>query len=104
MSSAIPPFPAYCGVEPYIFVCYSHRDTSMVYPEIIRLRDQGINIWYDEGIAPGEVFTDELADAGEGCSRFLFFATPNSVASRFCLNEVNFASTLKFHTWGMQEN
>ena len=63
MSTSIPPFPAYSGAEPYVFVCYSHGDASMVYPEITRLREQGINIWYDEGISPGEVFTDELADA-----------------------------------------
>ena len=43
------PFPAYKGDEPYVFVSYAHDDSSRVYPEITRLRDQGFNIWYDEG-------------------------------------------------------
>jgi hypothetical protein len=33
------PFPAYKGDDPYIFVCYAHDDSEMVYPEIIRLRE-----------------------------------------------------------------
>ncbi len=47
------PFPAYKGDEPYIFVSYSHEDDGFVYPEIRWLKDQGFNIWYDEGITPG---------------------------------------------------
>ena len=47
------PFPAYQGDEPYVFVSYAHDDAPVVYPEISRLRDQGFNIWYDEGIEPG---------------------------------------------------
>ncbi len=47
------PFPAYEGSEPYIFVSYSHEDAAAVYPEIEWLRQQGVNIWYDEGISPG---------------------------------------------------
>ena len=27
------PFPAYDGDEPYVFVCYSHEDPEIVYPE-----------------------------------------------------------------------
>ena len=28
------PFAAYTGDEPYIFVCYAHEDSAIVYPEI----------------------------------------------------------------------
>ena len=59
------PFPAYKGEEPYIFVCYAHEDSDVVYPELQRLHDSGVNIWYDEGIAPGHEWTQELADAIE---------------------------------------
>ena len=57
------PFSAYQGDEPYIFVCYAHEDDEIVYPEIRWLRDQGINIWYDEGISAGKVWRRELAVA-----------------------------------------
>ena len=45
------PFPAYTGDAPYIFVSYSHEDDEIVYPEIQWLKDQGFNIWDDEGIS-----------------------------------------------------
>jgi dienelactone hydrolase len=85
------PFPAYQGDDPYVFVCYAHGDARLVYPEMRWLRDQGINIWYDEGISPGEEFPQRLADAILGSSLVIFFATPTSVSSRHCRDEAYFA-------------
>ena len=84
------PFPAYKGDHPYIFVSYAHDDSEAVFPEIKWLRDQGFNIWYDEGISPGSTWRDEVALALTQCSVFLYYVTPRSVASTNCLNEVNF--------------
>lgn len=39
--------PAYKGDEPYVFVCYAHENTDIVYPEIQWLQDQKLNIWYE---------------------------------------------------------
>ena len=85
------PFPAYKGEEPYIFVCYAHEDSDVVYPELQRLHDSGVNIWYDEGIAPGHEWTQELADAIEGSAQMLNFVSPASVESRHCRSEVQYA-------------
>ena len=84
------PFTAYQGDEPYIFVSYAHEDAERVYPELEWLRRQGFNVWYDEGISPGEVWREGLARAIKDASLFLFYVTPNSVASQHCLREVNF--------------
>jgi len=85
------PFPAYKGDEPYVFVSYSHRDSSAVFPEIIRLRDQGFNIWFDEGIEAGTEWREELAKAIEGAKLLIYFVTGDSVLSDNCRKEVNFA-------------
>ena len=85
------PFPAYQGNRPYVFVCYAHEDSAAVYPEISWLRDQGINIWYDEGISPGTRWSDELADALTRAALVLFFCTPESVKSEHCQDEIAFA-------------
>lgn len=85
------PFPAYKGDEPYIFVCYAHKDRDVVYPEMAWLRDQGLNVWYDEGISPGEEWSEELGQAIQDAQHLLMFVTPNSVASRHCRNELHFA-------------
>lgn len=56
------PFSAYNGSEPYIFIGYAHADAEAIYPEIRRLKDAGFNIWCDEGISPGTIWHDELAE------------------------------------------
>jgi TolB-like protein len=84
------PFPAYKGDEPYVFVSYAHDDAELVYPEIVRLREAGFNIWYDEGISPGATWRDEVALALTQCKVFVYFITPRSVGSSNCLKEVNF--------------
>ena len=84
------PFAAYEGDEPYVFVCYAHNDSSLVYPEIKWLQDQDINVWYDEGISPGAEFPDELGRAILGASLILFYVSPASIASRHCRDEVYF--------------
>ena len=83
--------PPYTGDEPYIFVSYSHLDEERVFSEITWLTEQGIHVWYDEGITPGEEWTAELAQAIRDASHFLFLVTPNSVVSKNCSNEVQFA-------------
>ncbi len=56
-----------------------------------QLRQDGINVWYDEGISPGEEWTEELGRAIQSAERVLFFVTPSSVDSRNCRNEILFA-------------
>ena len=85
------PAPAYRGGEPFVFVSYSHRDEEIVYREIRWLQDQGVNVWYDTHIQAGSEWSDALANAIAGCSRFVFFITPNSVASENCRRELNYA-------------
>lgn len=85
------PFAAYEGDEPYVFVCYAHEDAGLVYPEIQRLHEGGIRIWYDEGVSPGSRWSDELARKLSAASLVLFFCTPRSVKSQHCQDELNFA-------------
>ncbi len=85
------PFAAYQGNESYVFVCYAHGDAAVVYPEIGWLHDQGVNIWYDEGISPGSEFPEALGRAVASASALLFYVSPRSVASRHCRDEVHYA-------------
>ena len=85
------PFPAYHGNEPYIFVSYAHRDSERVFAEIKKFNDAGYHVWYDEGIAPGNEWTDEIADALAGCAVFVVMLTPTSATRENVQNEINFA-------------
>ncbi len=86
------PLPAYEGDSAYAFISYSHHDTSVVFAEIRWLQDNGMNVWFDTaGIHPGNEWSDDIAKHIEGCTRFIYFITPNSVASENCRRELNFA-------------
>ena len=85
------PLAAYEGPEPYIFVSYAHTDETLVFAEIRRLQDSGVNVWYDSGIHPGSEWSDAIASAIKGADRFVYFITPRSAASENCRRELNFA-------------
>jgi len=85
------PYPAYRGNEPYLFVSYSHLDSAQVFAEIKGFNEHGYHVWYDEGISPGNEWTDEIASALEHCALFVVFFTPNSAASTNVQNEIDFA-------------
>ena len=90
-SADVPPFEAYEGEDPYLFISYSHQDAHLVYPEITQLRDAGYNIWYDEGVAASNEWPEEIANAVLGCSVFLCFISPRATDSINCRNEINLA-------------
>jgi len=75
----------------YVFVCYSHDDRETVRSQIDWLKSQGLDVWFDEAIEVGSRWSDDLARAVEGCAAFLYFVSPRSVSSRYCLDEVHFA-------------
>lgn len=89
------PFAAYKGGEPYMFVSYSHLDSTTVYPIIGQFHEQEYNVWYDEGIEPGIEWPEEIANALNSSSLFVVFISPNSVASENVRNEINFALAKK---------
>jgi formylglycine-generating enzyme required for sulfatase activity len=85
------PFEAYAGEEPYIFVCYAHRDSPTVFKQIKDLHADGYRIWYDEGIGVSSEWPEEIARAVLGCSVFLVYVSPEATASVNCRNEINLA-------------
>ena len=85
------PFPAYSGDQPYVFVCYAHEDSALVYPEMVWLREQGTNLWYDEGISAGKNWRGAIGDALLEASHILFYITERSLKSDHCNREMNLA-------------
>jgi hypothetical protein len=75
----------------YIFVCYAHDERKIVLEQIGWLREQGFDIWFDEAIEAGNRWSEDLARAVEGCAAVLFFLSPRSATSRYCLDEIHFA-------------
>ena len=91
MESLIPPFDAYKGDAPYIFVSYAHKNSDVVFAHITRLYNEGFRIWYDEGIDPGADWSDEIASALANAAIFLVFISDAAVASHNVRKEIVFA-------------
>ena len=85
------PYPAYRGDEPYIFISYARLDKDRVYEEIKRFNDAGYHVWYDEGITPGNEWSDAIAEALAKCAVFVVILTPTSAPREAVLNEISFA-------------
>ena len=83
--------PAYEGKEPYIFVSYAHKDSSVVFRLVEQLNERGYRIWYDEGIEPGSEWPEYIANHLLGAEMVLSVLTPSAVNSVNCRREINFA-------------
>ena len=81
----------YEGSQPYVFVSYCHKDKTRVYPYIEMMARRGYRVWYDEGITPGDEWTENIANHLERCGVFVAFVTENSLNSHNCRREINFA-------------
>ncbi|MDA1048293.1 MAG: TIR domain-containing protein [Verrucomicrobia bacterium] len=85
------PFESHTGEGNYVFVSYSHADKAFVYETMLWFRQNGINIWYDEGIPPASEWLESIAFAIKKSVLFVIFISPRSVESRFVKSEVSYA-------------
>jgi hypothetical protein len=90
-----PPFPAYVGTAPFVFVSYSHKDAPIVFPELKALHELGYRLWFDEGIDPGNEWPVEIARALKRSAMFIVFISPNAVTSHNVNNEIQLALSIK---------
>ena len=74
-----------------IFVSYSHADADVVLPEIHWLRDQGVRVWYDEGIQGGSRWRDAIAEQIAACRLFVLYVSNASAESPVCREELEYA-------------
>jgi len=88
-----PPFEAYSGSKPYVFISYSHDNMRDVFNIIRKLNANRYRIWYDEGIEPGNEWPEEVGRAILNASQFMVFMSPTAADSRNVRNEINLATS-----------
>ncbi len=86
-----PPFDAYNGSEPFVFISYAHLDKGIVYPLLFEMHKTGVRMWYDEGIPPSEKWKKIIAEKIRACTVFIVFLTPRAIQSENVLDELYFA-------------
>ena len=81
----------YEGNEPYIFVSYAHRDSAAVFRVLYELQNRGYRLWYDDGIAPGSEWPEDIAQHLDRAAMVISFITPKSMESQNCRREINYS-------------
>ncbi len=80
---------------PDVFLSYSRRNSAFVTRLADSLAARGKDVWVDvQGIADAEVFSEAIRRAIESSEAFLLVITPESVASPYCRQEVEYANEL----------
>ena len=76
----------------YYFVSYSHADYKEVYCDILRLQQQGINLWYDRGLPAGRDWEKTAYEAiiKYSCIGVIFYLSKNSLLSSAVSSEIKF--------------
>lgn len=75
----------------YIFISYAHKDVDIVLDIVSSMQQDGYNLWYDTGIAPGANWDDYIASKINTCSYFIAFISENYLNSTNCKDELNYA-------------
>lgn len=76
----------------HVFISYSRRDLAAVEQLKDGLADREVNAWIDRSEIPGSApWRAEVADGIRRSDVFLFVVTPQSAASRHCLEELDLA-------------
>jgi hypothetical protein len=90
------PFLPYEGGEPYLFVSYAHLDRDVVYAELARLYEQGVRLWYDEGIHAGEEWPEKVVSNSLCHSAgLILFLTCSSLGRKEVGRELSLADEFK---------
>jgi tetratricopeptide (TPR) repeat protein len=76
---------------PQLFISYSRDDGKAVYPDADWLGSLGYAVHIDRHISPGEHWREAIANAIADSDLLIFYASPSSIESKFCSQELQFA-------------
>jgi hypothetical protein len=74
-----------------VFISYSHKDMHKVNSLLQALGDKKIEYWSDQRLEPGENWEQAIESALRTASIFLFFISPDFLASHSAMFEIGFA-------------
>ena len=78
----------------HIFISYKHSDKEVAHRVRKELQRQGNKVWIDTQITPGEDWKGEIANAIKGSVCVVFLASKEALESRYCREEILFASSI----------
>jgi WD40 repeat protein len=77
------------------FISYSHKNRVFAFGLRDELKRHGKSVWIDEDdIHPADFWAEEIKRAIEGANAYVFVISPDSAASKYCLEELQYADSL----------
>lgn len=77
--------------RPYLFISYSHKDRTTVYPILYYLREEGLQFWFDDNLEQGDDYPEMLQSAIDESAGVLVFLSPSVNTSTWCPLEIKYA-------------
>jgi TIR domain/SIR2-like domain len=77
-----------------VFLSYSRRDRSVVTDLHNDLTNADYEVWFDRELTGGQLWWDEILHRIRSCDIFVFALSPDSVKSKACRAELDYASEL----------
>ena len=86
------PLPEIGEGENFIFISYSHADCEAVYRDLEVMKAAGVRFWYDQGLAAGSNWDDEVERIMNtpGCCGVIFYLSENLFLSASANKEIKF--------------
>jgi hypothetical protein len=83
-----------------VFLCHSHKDETIVKGLLVLFEEAGVDLyidWKDHTMpdVPNVETARKIQDKIKGCDQFIFLASANSKASRWCPWEIGYADSSK---------
>ncbi len=102
-----PPLPV-CGEDQnYLFISYAHADYKAVYCDLLRLYENRVRFWYDEGIDLGPVHWSDAARekmADEHCAGVIFYVSAAAFMSPSVMKEIEWVQEMREKNEGQGKN
>jgi hypothetical protein len=80
-----------CRVSGYVFISYSSADRAYVQRLADDLMGNGLVVWFDPQIGPGEHFAGVIQQKIDDCAAFVVVMSPAAMASKWVQREVEWA-------------
>jgi len=78
-----------------VMISYASEDRALARLLVSRLSAIGLNVWWDQLIAPGRIYREEIEQKLESCRKVIVVWSPNSIASTFVRDEAQRALNLR---------
>ena len=81
----------YQNLRPYVFISYSHNDSSHVFSILNEMSKLGINYWYDKELETGSEWPEVLGEKILNCEMVMVMLSNSAVLSKNVRNEITMA-------------